>query len=237
MSYRRVNFAPGEWYHCYSKSIDGNDVFESAADYERFMQSLYLSNSSVSLSRDNFRHMSHAEILRLPRKDAIVSIGAWCLMPNHFHILLRENTVGGITKFMHKVGTGFSTYFNIKKKHIGNVFVKPFRSKHIDDDRYLKRVAQYIHLNPAEIFEPGWKSGNVRDMAQLEKNLREYRFGSLADHFGRTRAEQSILDIEVLSLIQDADAPKLVDILTETAAYYANLYPLAKASGNQRQRL
>ena len=81
---------------------------------------------------------------------------AYCLMPNHFHLLLQDALPagGGISKFMQKVGTAYTMYFNASRERAGNLFVKPFRSKHVSDDRYFKRVAQYIHFNPIELMEP-----------------------------------------------------------------------------------
>ena len=73
-------------------------------------------------------------------------------------------------------------YFNIKNEQGGNLFVKPFRSKHIADDEYMQHVVQYIHLNPLEIFEPNWKSGLKSISASLEKKLREYPYSSLASY-------------------------------------------------------
>lgn len=142
-------------------------------------------------------------------------------MPNHFHILLQETIERGISKFMQKVGTSFAMYFNVKRKHVGNVFIKPFRSKHIKDDLYLRQVAQYIHLNPAELFEPGWKRGTVRNMRLLEKRLSAYHYSSLPDYCGARRPEKAILNTKAIELLKDA--PLLATVLEEAAAYYAEL--------------
>ena len=122
---------------------------------------------------------------------------------------------------MQKVGTSFSMYFNVKRQHVGNVFIKPFRSKRIDDDAYLRHVVQYIHLNPAELFERDWKSGHVRNMRSLEQNLKTYRYSSLPDYEGTKRLENSILDTEAMSMFDKR--PALRDTLIEAAEYYADL--------------
>ena len=221
MAYRREEFAVDEWYHCYTRSIDKRVVFETERDYERFLQALYISNGRRTIRRGAMYSPSHERLLSLPRGRPLVSIGAYCLMPNHFHLLLKEITDGGISTFMQKVGTSFSMYFNVKRQHVGNVFIKPFRSKRIDDDAYLQYVVQYIHLNPAELFEREWKSGSVRSMGLLEQKLKAYRYSSLRDYEGVKRPENLILDTDAMSMFDKR--PALRDTLIGAAEYYADL--------------
>lgn len=222
MGYRRVPFAPDEWYHCFSRGIDKRTIFEAPEQFERFTQLLYLANDENRIERDNFYHLSPSQILQLPRNKPLVAIGAYCLMPNHYHLLLQEKVEGGISKFMHKVGTGYTTFFNQKHDRIGNLMVKPFRSKHISNDRYFKRVAQYIHLNPIELFEPAWKKGRVKNSKMLQEKLVAYKNSSLPDYVGIQRIEKGILDKKSIDLI-GSGLPPLQDILTDMAAYYAQI--------------
>lgn len=222
MGYRRTPFAFDEWYHCFNRGIDKRTVFESEDDSRRFIQLLYLANDTAPIRRENFYHLPHDRILQLPRERTIVAIGAYCLMGNHFHLLVREISDGGITRFMQKVGTGYAMYFNEKHDRIGNLFVKPFRSKHIGDDDYLRRVTQYIHLNPAERFESAWKDGKVNNMQILEKDLRTYSFSSLPDYFGTGRCERRILDEKAINLIAEG-LPTLSVMLAEARSYYEQI--------------
>jgi putative transposase len=219
--YRRTPFSEGEWYHCYSRGVDKRIVFETERDYQRFQQTLYLANDSAQMRRDFYgqRNMAHSETFALPRTAQIVAIGAYALLPNHFHLLLKETTQGGITKFMRKLGTAYTMYFNIKNKRVGNLFNKPFRSKHIDSDNYLHIIPQYIHLNAAEYFDPAWKHGTVRDIKSLESKLRMYPFCSLPDYYGEKRAENSIVDTD--ALLQAHTMPELADCIQSAATYYA----------------
>lgn len=221
MAYRREEFAVGEWYHCYTRSIDRRVVFETERDYERFLQALYMCNGMRTIRRGAIYNPSHSHLLSLSRGTPLVSIGAYCLMPNHFHLLLQEITDGGISTFMQKVGTSFSMYFNVSRQRVGNVFIKPFRSKHIDDDMYLQHVMQYIHFNPAELFEREWKLGYVRNMLSLEQKLKTYQYSSLPDYEGTKRPENSILDKDAVSIFDKR--PALRDMLIEAAEYYADL--------------
>jgi len=226
MGYRRTPFAPNEWYHCFTRGVDKRTVFEDEADFNRFTELLYLANSSETIDRGRIQHLAHANIFSVPRGDTFVSIGAYCLMGNHPHLLIRENKEGGISKFMHKVFTGYTMYFNIKRKRVGNLFVTPFRSKHINDDTYLKRVTQYIHLNPAEVFESGWKGGGAKNLRSLEKKLLEYPYSSMQDYFGteklKGRPERFLLDQEVASLVNGHSL--LSEVLSEADVYYKELF-------------
>jgi len=223
MGYRREPFAPEEWYHCYSRGIDKREVFETPEHFARFIELLYLANDTKLIDRAGLRDFSHEEILSLPRESPLVAIAAYCLMGNHFHLLLQEKSDHGISKFMHKIGTGYTKYFNLQHERIGNLLVKPFRSKHVSDGRYFKRAVEYIHLNPAELFERGWKDGVVRDMHSLERNMLTYPHSSLIDYsVASPRIERGILDPTAFDLL-GSEIATLSDILTDAAAYYAEL--------------
>ena len=189
------------------------------------MQALYLCNSTTIIERDNVKHLSHPELLKKERQNPLVAIGAYALMPNHFHLLMREVEEGGVAKFMQKIGTSYAMYYNLKYEHIGNLFVKPFRSKHVASDRYLRRVISYIHLNPVELFEPQWKQGRVKDFVALKKFLEEYPHSSLPDYLGTQRPENSILDWTSIKDLLSECIPSLKSLLPEMAAYYEGLNP------------
>lgn len=222
MAYRRTPFAPGEWYHLYSQGIDKRRIFIDKNDFQRFQALLYLANNIEPVNFELLKNVPREAIFALPRKKTLVAIGAYCLMTNHPHLIVQEREENGITAFMHKLGTAYTTYFNKKHGRIGNLMVKPFRSKHIADERYLRRVAQYVHLNPVELFEPEWKNGKVHSLETIEQNLLGYTFSSLPDYFSDDRPEQTILDDEAKALLLD-DLPNLHDVLNEAALYYAEI--------------
>ena len=225
MGYRRTPFAEGEWYHCYGRGIDKRTVFESQKEFERFIELLYLANDTKPIDRASMRNLSHTEILQLARENPLVSIGAYCLMGNHFHLLLQEKTPGGISKFMHKVGTGYTKYFNLKHERNGNLFTKPFKSKHVSDDRYFKRVVSYIHLNPAELVEKDWKQGHVNNLAFLKNKVLTYPYASTID-FSKSvatpRIEAAILDVETILMLKEA-MPQINASIDDALAYYQEL--------------
>lgn len=218
MGYRRVPFAVDEYYHCYNRGVDKRVVFGRKKEYQRFQELLYLANDTRPIQRSFLENYVHEEIFSLPRLQPIVAIGAYCLMPNHIHILIREIIDGGISRFMHKVGTGYTMYFNIAHQRVGNLFVKPFRSKHVDSDVYLQHVGNYIHLNPAELSEAGWKTGVVKNMRALEVAMREYPYSGFADYNGAIRPQSAILHRELVGLDQSED---IITILRNAQEYYA----------------
>jgi putative transposase len=85
---------------------------------------------------------------------------------------------GGVSLFMQKVGTAYSMYFNKKYARTGSLFEGKFKSSHIDNDRYLKYLFSYIHLNPLKIIEPRWKENGIKDKKKIFSFLRSYSYSS-----------------------------------------------------------
>jgi putative transposase len=216
----RAPFAPGEWYHCFSRGVEGRKTFETEKEYERFLQLLYLANSTETQHRSDLKSPMLKDVLHIVRPDTLVDIVAYCLMPNHFHLLLREKTGTGIPKFMQKLGTAYAMYFNIRHHRTGNLFVKPFRSRHVKDDAYFQRVVQYIHCNPAELYERGWKSGVVRNASALKKRLTEYPYSSLSSHTDEQALARLILNNQALEICVQ---PPVEKMLSEAALYYKEI--------------
>ena len=112
MSIRKVNFALGEYYHIYNRGNSKQVIFKNKIDYQRFIYLLFLCNSLKNLRVNDISR----DFFNFDQEKQLVSIGAWVLMPNHFHILLTEKMEGGISKFMQKLSTAYSMYFNSKYK-------------------------------------------------------------------------------------------------------------------------
>ena len=181
---RPIPFAPGEYYHLYNRGTDKRVLFIDDADYERFVSLLYLCNSGVPIHRSDHRARSLEDILYIEREATLVDIGAYCLMPNHFHILLREHSDGGISLFMKKLLTAYAMYFNNKYERKGTLFEGPFRSRHAGHDAYLKYLFAYIHLNPIGIIDTEWKEKHIRNRKVAKQFLSEYQYSSYLDYAG-----------------------------------------------------
>lgn len=179
---RKVPFVEGEYYHLYNRGVDRRTIFPSVSDYKRFIALLYLANNDTDVRVGNIlRDLKYEDIFSLERGAPLVAIGAFCLMPNHFHLLVTPVVEDGITKFMLKLQTGYSMYFNIKNERNGSLFQGPFKSEHAGDDIYLKYLFSYIHLNPAKLKDPTWKE-NIHKKTFLQKFVNEYPYSSLSEY-------------------------------------------------------
>lgn len=193
MAIRTLEFSLGEYFHIYNRGVEKRTIFMDEADHERFVSLLYSANSDTSIYLSEYQGKALSEI---PRGKQLVAIGAWCLMPNHFHILIKEVCENGISMFMQKLLTGYSTYFNKKYYRRGILFESKFKAKHLDTDTYLKYQYTYIHLNPIGIIDSGWKKKEIADKEKARKFLKEYKYSSYKDYMGEVREENAILNKE-----------------------------------------
>ena len=189
---RKFEFAPEEYYHLYNRGNDKRAIFLINADRERFTKLLYLANGTKGVSISGLP--KNTPLKEIDRGESLVCIGAYCLMPNHFHILAKERDEGGISKFMLKLSTGYSMYFNKRHDRAGSLFEGPFKAKHVDNDSYLEYLYGYIHLNPIKLQEPKWKEIGIQDMAAAENYLKEYKYSSYLDYIEDFRDISVIID-------------------------------------------
>lgn len=195
---RKVNFVEGEFYHLYNRGNSKQAIFLDDKDRDRFVKLLYLCNSNKSF---NFREdivEKKIDVWDFDRGDQIVSIGAWVLMPNHFHVFTTPKpglgVVGnGVTIFIHKLLTSYSKYFNKKYDRTGGLFESRFKSAHADSDEYLKYLFSYMHLNPVKLIDPNWKELGVKNVANISAFLDSYKWSSYLDFKDVERAEGKIL--------------------------------------------
>lgn len=187
---RKIEFSIGEYYHIYNRGVEKRNVYLDVADHERMIKLLYVANGTKSFVYREIQNKSFADI---ERGNSIIAIGAYCMMPNHFHILAKETTEGGISLFMEKLTTAYTMYFNKKNKRTGSLFQGTFKAEHIDRDEYLKYLYAYIHLNPVKLVEPEWREKGIRNLTKSKKYLENYRYSSYEDYAMGTREESAIL--------------------------------------------
>ena len=192
MSIRKVSFAPMEFYHVYNRGNSKQKIFHDKEDYERFINLLY----SVNSNKNVILRLVKNEMYSFDRGDTLVDIGAYCLMPNHFHILITQNDNGDISKFMQKLTTAYSMYYNKKYSRTGGLFEGKFKSEYVGEDRYLKYLFSYIHLNPVKLIDKNWRNSGILDKQKIIKYLMAYRYSSFQNYLNSQRPENSILNIE-----------------------------------------
>ncbi|OGJ03483.1 hypothetical protein A3G06_02735 [Candidatus Nomurabacteria bacterium RIFCSPLOWO2_12_FULL_46_14] len=199
--YRKTPLAEREYYHIYSRGVEKRKVFMNSKDYQRFMALLYIMNQNEPFKMENFlrdKQNNLKNIFNQKREKTLVSILAYCLMPNHFHLILYEHTEGGISKFMGKLLTAYSMYFNTKYERSGPLFMHPFRSEHINNESQYMYIFSYLHLNPTSIFDKKWKENGIKDIEAAEEFLNNYQYSSFIDFSGSNRLESAILDLSLV---------------------------------------
>ncbi|MCX6755203.1 MAG: transposase [Candidatus Nomurabacteria bacterium] len=191
MSTRKVSFIEGEYYHIYNRGNSKQTIFHDKQDYNRFMKLLFLSNGKENFKID---YIGNKNIYDFERGDNLVAIGSYCLMPNHFHLLLTQKIDGGISKFMQKITTAYSMYYNKKYIRTGSLFEGKFKSIHIEEDRYLKYLFSYIHLNPVKLINKNWKKEIIKNKKNIIDFLEQYKYSSYLDYLKEERIEKIILE-------------------------------------------
>ena len=189
---RKVELVSGEFYHIYNRGNSKQKIFLDKEDYLRFIGLLYACNQKANLKVYNLN--KGQTLYDIEREEPLVSIGAYCLMPNHFHLLITQSEDDNISIFMQKLSTSYSMYFNKKYKRTGSLFEGKFKSQHVVQDRYLKYVFSYIHLNPIKLIQKDWKGEGIKDKRKAIKYLNEYFYSSYLDYMGAQRVQNKILD-------------------------------------------
>ncbi|MBP9669778.1 transposase [Candidatus Woesebacteria bacterium] len=153
MPLRKVPLVTGSYYHLFNRGINRQPTFLIKSDYERFIQ-------TTSFYRPTESPIKYSQFLKNPhdvRADLLskidnsphqITIVAYCLMPNHFHLLLRQNEDGGISKFLGDVQNSYVKYFNVKHKRTGSLFDRQFKAVLVETENQLLHLTRYIHLNP-----------------------------------------------------------------------------------------
>ncbi|MBU6426702.1 transposase [Patescibacteria group bacterium] len=186
---------PGEYYHLYNRGAHKAPVFNDACDYERFVRLLYAANGERLFK---LRDIPEDRAFDFDRGNPLVDVIAYCLMPNHFHIAVRERQRYGTTEFLRKICTGYGCYYNIKYKHSGTIFQGKYKCKPVDKIEYLTILINYIHLNPFGIKEPNiTKEARIEHMSEAIEYSKDYEYSSFKDYLGENRAVRGILAAEL----------------------------------------
>lgn len=132
--------------------------------------------------------------------NRVVNLHGWCLMKNHYHLLISETAEGGLTKFIRKLNIGYAKYFNEKYQRVGTLFQGRTKKVHITTDAHFLYILHYIHLNPLDFLRDakGWRSGSVKNPQKALAHLAEYRWSSYLDYCGKKNFP-SVLSMELFA--------------------------------------
>lgn len=192
MALRKISFVESEHYHVYNRGVGKQEIFHDEEDYKRFVGLMFACNSSIPFKSDDLGKKQG--LFNSIRGEQIVNIGAYCLMPNHFHILISQNSEDGVSVFMRKLATGYAMYYNKKYKRTGRLFENKFKAEHAVNDRYLKYLFSYIHLNPVKLIDATWKEKGIKNKTATLAYLSKYLYSSYLSFKGISRPENMLLN-------------------------------------------
>ena len=198
---RNIKFASDQIYHIYNRGVEKRSIFTADEDYLRFIHNLFEFNDTRPAVPSNIKFSSRypgktiksaiisqcldSRLLNIAQRKRLIDIFAFCLMPNHFHLLIQQKSENGIEKFMHKLGSGYANYFNKKYQRVGSLFQGRFKATMIEKDAHFLHIPNYIHCNPLKLMSPNWKTEGIDDADHAINFLEDYRWSSLSDYIGK----------------------------------------------------
>ncbi len=222
---KKPEFANGEIYHIYNRGVEKRRIFTTDRDHRRFLHNLIEFNDEECALPSNVRlgertpanakclEIESPNMERLGSKQVtirlrklFVEILAFCLMPNHFHLLVRQRRTDGVVRFMQKMGVGYTMYFNLKYKRVGPLFQGGFKAVHVSDEKHFLYLPTYIHANPLDLYEREWRIQRVKNPAAAFEFMRQYHWSSFRDYIGE-RGFPALTQREFLSEV--LEGPKM----------------------------
>ena len=199
---RKIPLVNNEIYHVINRGISSQPVFLDQKDYSRGLKTIFYYQSqprplrySFFLRLSNQRRLQLLKRLKSERKF-LVEIIAFCLMPNHLHLLLKQVKDNGISNFMSNLANSYTRYFNTAQKRIGPLFQGKFKAIRVETDEQLIHLSRYIHLNP-------YSSSLVKTFDGLES----YPYSSFPEYLNLTKTNRCNKDI-ILHNFKNASAYK-----------------------------
>jgi len=171
-------FEPDAMYHVYNRGVNKQDIFDDERDYSVFLSFLkYALLPDEELEKHKLIDADIISIaqrfnLRRERLAGSVELVAFCLMPNHFHLLLYQYDQDGVTRLMRSLATGYAIYYNKRHKRIGTLFQGRYKASRINSDAYWTHISRYIHLNPLDLGE----------------DYKSYSYSSFREYIGQTES-------------------------------------------------
>lgn len=204
---RKEPFTVGDYVHVYNRGAKKLPIVKDKRDQWRFLKLLrHINDVHVSEhweSEIEQNVQTGATLFERPTtwrdREPLVSILAYTLMPNHFHLLVREVIDGGLGKFMQKFGNSMTGHFNLKYKESGSLFQGSYKAKRVDKDLYFRQLAAYIMVKNVLELYPGGFDVAIKDFNKAYSWATEYQFSSFVDYASaQVRPAQEILEKDLL---------------------------------------
>ena len=157
---RASKISVGEYYHVYNRGVEKRDIFLDTRDYARFLFAvLYFQSEVIFTNLGDYvrRYIKHRmfNVADTTRNEVCgartVELINFCMMPNHFHLTLKENLEGGISRYLQRIQNSYTKYFNTRRTREGHLFQGSFRAVHVENNDLLLYLSTYIHRNPSEL--------------------------------------------------------------------------------------
>ena len=175
----------GDLAHICNRGFEKSAIFRDQSDYMRFVETLYKINNIEGSLRFKGKNIFQD----LPQQNKIVDILIWCLMPNHFHLLLHEAFDGGIVEFTKRLGNSYTKYFNIRYKRSGYLFQNAAKIVSIENQSQMNYIPLYIDLNPLDLAKDKTISENEERSLHFLEN---YQWASFGDYHGKNHFPEII---------------------------------------------
>lgn len=211
MPYRTIPFVDAEFYHLYNRGLEKKPIFTTARDYSHFLKTLFY--YQVQNPKPKFSTYRHSKIFPIDLSKKIVKILCYCLMPNHFHLLVQQLQKGGISEFMRRSTHSYTKYRNTRYGRQGPVFQGIFKAVRVESDEQLIHLSRYIHLNPL--------------VSLLINDLRLYPWSSYQAYLD-SKDDQQISKEEVFAFFSSAE--KYQQFVLDQANYGRTLELLKHAA-------
>jgi len=214
MPYRQLPLVDDEIYHIYNRAFNRQTVFIDRSYYSRAISSLNLYRHLINIKYAFFKtHLPKTQKKIIEEKIPLIEIIAYCFMPNHFHLLVKQIHEQGIVKSVGKFSTSYAKYFNTRRNKKGPVFEGRFKAVLIESNEQLLHVSRYIHLNPY--------SASLIKMNEIK----DYSYSSIGDYLGVSK--NPISDPEMV-LNQFKSGKNYLEFVTDNADYQQNLQRIKK---------
>lgn len=182
----------GKIYHIYNRGTDKRNIFLDDIDYLRFIHDLFEFNDEnpafnigYAFNKNQYIDVRRQYIENRKQRKLLVEILAFCLMPNHYHLLLRPRKNNGIAEFIKKINGGYAKYFNNKYKRAGTLFQGKYKSILVKQDAHFIHLPYYIHLNPLDLKFSKWRNREIKNYKEAINFLESYRWSSFLDYIGK----------------------------------------------------
>ncbi|TSC85493.1 MAG: transposase [Parcubacteria group bacterium Gr01-1014_8] len=174
-----------ELYHVLNRGVEKKNIFLDTLDYARFVHDMYEFNDTKP-AENTRRRKETADFVGPSSRKRIVDIHGWCLMKNHYHLLLTEQIEKGLSLFVRKLNVGYAKYFNQRYKRNGYLFQGRTKKIRITSDAHYLHILHYVHLNPLDYLQTArdWRNRNIGSTTAALKHLDTYRWSSYLDYSG-----------------------------------------------------